>query len=103
MINKKSIFITIVVLCLCCLGVVSFSESNFITIANGSGKDLLKVAGTTNFSSTTLGQAIVIAQRTEDYIAKSGFQSVLMVSKSDQIVFTDKTSIVKAGDFQISA
>ena len=88
MINKKTIFITII-LCLCCFWVFSFSEEsskypiNFVTMANGGG--------TTNFNTTTLGQAIVFAQETDRFIVKSGFESILTVSKNDKITFTDNT------------
>ena len=82
MINKK-IIISAVSLCICCLFGFSFAENNFITIASGGG--------TTNLNTATLGQAIVFAQKTDRYIAKSGYASVIMSSKSDSITFTDET------------
>ena len=82
MINKK-IIISVVVLCVCCLFGFSFAENNFVTIASGGG--------TTNLNTSTLGQAIVFAQKTDRYIAKSGYASVLMSSKSDAIDFVDET------------
>ena len=82
MINKK-IIINVVVLCVCCLFGFSFAENNFVTIASGGG--------TTNLNTATLGQAIVFAQKTDRYIAKSGYASVIMSSKSDDITFTDET------------
>ena len=56
---------------------------NFVTIASGGG--------TQNFNTTTLGQAIVFAQKTDRYIAKSGYASILMTTKSDDITFVDET------------
>ena len=85
MINKK-IIISLVVLSICCLFGFSFAEdkpNNFVTIANGGG--------TRDLNTTTLGQAIVFAQITDRNIAKSGYASVIMSSKSEAIVFTDKT------------
>ncbi|MCR4662473.1 MAG: hypothetical protein K5622_01135 [Endomicrobiaceae bacterium] len=82
MINKK-IIISAAVLSICCLFGFSFAENNFITIAGGGG--------TANFNTTTLGQAIVFAQKTDRYIAKSGYASVLTTTKSDSIIFVDKT------------
>jgi len=82
MINKK-IIISVAVLSVCCLFGFSFAENNFITIASGGG--------TQNFNTSTLGQAIVFAQKADKYIAKSGYASVLMTTKSDDITFTDKT------------
>ena len=84
MINKK-IIISTVILCICCLfGFYAFAENNnFVTMANGGG--------TVNLNTTTLGQAIVFAQKTDRYIAKSGYASILMSSKSDDITFTDET------------
>ena len=82
MINKK-IIISLVVLSICCLFGISFAENNFVTIANGGG--------TRDLNTTTLGQAIVFAQITDRNIAKSGYASVLMSSKSEAIIFTDKT------------
>lgn len=82
MINKKIVTIA-VVLCICCLFGVSFSENNFITIAGGGG--------TRNLNTTTLGQAIVFAQQTDRYIVKSGYASIIMSSKSSDITFEDQT------------
>ena len=81
MINKK-IIISAVFLSVCCLFGFSIAENNFVTIASG---------GTTNLNTATLGQAIVFAQKTDRYVAKSGYASVLMSSKSDSISFTDET------------
>ena len=82
MINKK-IIISAVVLSICCLFGFSFAENNFVTIASGGG--------TQNFNTTTLGQAIVFAQKTDRFIAKSGYASVLTTTKSDDITFVDQT------------
>jgi hypothetical protein len=82
MINKK-IIISAAVLSICCLFGFSFAENNFVTIASGGG--------TQNFNTTTLGQAIVFAQRTDRFIAKSGYASVLTTTKSNDITFTDET------------
>ena len=38
-----------------------------------------------------MGQAIIFAQQTESVIAKSGFESILMTSKSGDITFTNET------------
>lgn len=82
MINKKLLFLCFLMLFVFFAGFV-YAENNFITIANGGG--------TQDLSTATLGQAIVFAQKTDKYIAKSGYASVLMSSKSDNITFVDKT------------
>ncbi len=85
MINKK-IIISLVVLSVCCLFGFSFAEdkpNNFVTMSNGGRA--------TGLNTTSLGQALVFAQMTDRNIAKSGYASVLMSSKSGSITFVDKT------------
>lgn len=81
MINKK---IIAVVLCICCLWGFSFSENNFVTISNGG-------EFTKDFNTLSLGQAVVFSQETDTNVAKSGYPSILMTSKSNEITFTNET------------